>query len=372
MAKLSYSVIGIGQAGGTCANLWASLSEDKRSFFAINGSEEDLESLKNIEFLNHIQLVSIKGAAKSRKIARQAIENEYSNISQIIKARYEDIYVKESDTTQKKPLHLIFMIAAGGGGTGSGVLPFICKKFREDFKETAIVPVVIFPDLYESPIAHKNAIDCISELFTDKYTMMVINNARITGEKTLLTKYEKINHELIANIDRLANCEKLSRISNIDITDRYAMFKTPGLLTIGSAIVDKTNSSPLAHAVKTAIGNTPMVSNITSNVRKIALQFECEGELYTEENIAESEAIFKNTVGVFNGYYEEERKKQGDENTDDADIVNRVLIAIAGGKFPDKLRYEREAIVENAVIAEIEQVKFSNAGSKISSAWDEE
>lgn len=349
--KIVNAIIGVGACGGMFAELGATCLGEG---FLLNSSREDLSATSGIDNANRIKFGTIEGAAKNRKLAYEAIKKEHPRFLDVVETRI----VNDS-------LDNLFVAFSGGGGTGSGASPVILSLLKRKFPKINIVPIVVLPAAYEKAIIQQNALDCIRELILDETrTIIVVDNSKITTESGLiLEKYTKINTETINNIKKLVTSDKVSRIQNIDVADRESMLTEPGILVIGSAPIDITVENPLLTAVKNAIESTPMQADITHSVARAAIQYECDGSVYTEKNISEAQSLFKNVGGIFEGFYEADKG-------DDGKARNIVTVAFSGARFSEKWIKERETLVADMFKAEKkEALSISQGNSGLKSQW---
>jgi cell division GTPase FtsZ len=363
--KLLGAIIGLGACGTAIAEVATTAGLGKA--FALNTSSEDLDAATMINPANKFKFQMVQGAAKDRNVAFKAFEDECARFMSNV------LHSLTQDGEQLEEYDFIFITSSGGGGTGSGIIPIVSRIFRRKLPNTFIIPVIVFPATYERGIVHENALACLREFSPTSqeaadpnytgFTIILADNNRV--EKDLIEeKYNTVNKEIVSNIKRLVYCDKKSRLSNIDVSDRKMMFSDPGILVIGSASVDPQEESPLAAAVKRALTATPMIADITSSVKRVAIQYECEKLLYTEKNIIAAESIFKNVAGIFEGYYEADT----DETTKTAD--NRVLVALSGARLPEKDLKARESVVDDTFKVPTEAaVEISKGNASLKSAW---
>jgi cell division GTPase FtsZ len=368
--KLFGAVVGLGACGTAIAEV-ATISGLGQAF-AFNTSAEDLDAAAMIVPQNKFKFQTAHGAAKDRNVAFKAFEAECSRFIQNV------VHGLTKDGEQLDDYDFIFVISSGGGGTGSGIIPVVSRIFRRKMPNTFIIPVVVFPANYERGIVHENALACLRELSPSPkeaedpnyigFSIILADNNRV--EKELIEeKYNTVNKEIVSNLKRLIYCEKKSKISNMDVADRKAMFSDPGILIIGSATIEPEEESPLSAAVKRALEATPMVADLTSSVKRVALQYECDKSLYTQKNIIAANNIFKNVAGIFEGYYEADVDDSAPaENTKVNN--NRVLVALSGARLPEKDIKARESVVEDTFKQPTEDaVEISKGNASLNNAW---
>lgn len=359
--KIPIASIGIGAAGANIADAFVSL--DVRDAFILNSSEEDLQSARLVEPDCRIKFGSINGAAKNRAVAFEAIKKEY------------DVFLKNLENTILRPgsaPKICFISAGAGGGTGSGTIAVITKMLTRKYPNTIFVPIIALPSEYEKPIAQANAIGCMKELLEGSYPIVVIDNSKVRFAEgtTIMQKYDTLNRVTVSNIIRMVSTSKVSRYGNIDVEDRLSMFMDPGILVIGSAIIDPTEDNPLLSGVRRAVDDTPMSADVGSSVSKAMVQFECDEALYTEKGIANSQGYFKNVYGVFEGYYSPEISSEP-PSEGKTKTINRVLVAYSGAKFSEKWIQERQALVDSIQVNDRNTLDTSilRGNRGLNSAW---
>jgi hypothetical protein len=237
---------------------------------------------------------------------------------------------------------------------------------KRRFPNTAIVPIVVIPSLHERGIAQQNALDCLRE-FEDYsnsgFPLILVDNARGNKHELLEQKYAMINCEVVTNLHKLIHFEKGSRISNMDMRDRLSMFTDPGIILLGSAVIEPKEENPLFNGIKTAIESSSMIGDISRIIKRVAIQCECDAGLYTERNIVAAQGYFKNVAGIFEGYYEPENAN--------GVVVNKILVAISGTRIPEQLIRDREVVVEEGFKAtNMDSVGFK-ANANLKHAWGE-
>lgn len=359
---INTGIIGVGACGGniTEASIVLGTVLKDQDAMLINSSSEDLVSIKMVPGQNKYKFGRLDGAAKNRSKAFNALKEELPNV---LKA------IENSISPHKKDI--IFIAASAGGGTGSGTLPTLAKILHKKYgslrkdesgkeSRTRIVPIVALPAQYEKGIIQQNALDCIKEL-AGSFPVVVIDNDRVETD-LLEGKYDHLNKETIGNLLKLIKCDKVSRIGNIDIEDRLSMFDEPGVLVVGSAMIDPEHQTPLLDGVKRAIETTPMQADITSSVARAAVQYECETELFSVPNITPVQGLFKNVAGIFEGFY----PADGDAEKK----TNKVLVAFSGANFSQKWISEREAIVESSFKVEKQiELNISKGNAGLKAKW---
>ena len=161
-------VMGVGGAGGNAVNNMIQSGLSGVSFFAAN---TDAQALSRSLVADKIQLgVAITkglGAGANPEVGKAAAEESIDKIKEALSG-----------------LHLLFLTAGMGGGTGTGAAPVVAKIAKE--MNILTVGVVSKPFNFEGSRRQKVAEQGIIELQKYVDTLIVIPNQnlyRIAGEK---------------------------------------------------------------------------------------------------------------------------------------------------------------------------------------------
>lgn len=150
--------ISVGQGGGNIGEL---LAQEGYKVLAINTSEEDLSTLKNVGAKYHIKEGT--GCSKNRTTAKYLFTNDMENIISKIKS-FTDGF------------EFVYLIFSAGGGTGSGISPVLSEVLMQDVfveedehgkytnKYLGIVTILASED--DSPQARENTITCMNEIMS--------------------------------------------------------------------------------------------------------------------------------------------------------------------------------------------------------------
>ena len=215
---LKYGFIGVGQVGGSVANLVKSYNYPS---FAINTAKVDLGSLKQLTAGEKMHLVGYEGAGKDRSVGLEAFLEHVDAI-------------KERVMDKMNGCHVIFPVFALGGGTGSGMAPEISKMLTELFPDKIISPICFMPDRSESPRAKMNALESFSQLsqLPDIGAMFVIDNKKVQDQRAgvaLIQKYEVAKEELVSLLHAINEQTSVeSPIANLDEMDLLTVFSARG------------------------------------------------------------------------------------------------------------------------------------------------
>jgi cell division GTPase FtsZ len=355
--KILCASIGLGACGGAVAETFQKVGIGEA--FIVNSSAEDLNSIQ-IDPANKYKFENIVGTGKNRIAAVEAFKLEYERFLGQLENRFS--HGDGDNGINKDSYDIIFMPVGAGGGTGSGIVPIASRMVAKKFPKTNIVPIIVLPSMHERGIAQQNALDCLREMNGAGFTMIIVDNTRI--EQDLIeAKFETINTNIGTHLKRFIYFDKSSKISNIDIADRLTMFTDSGVLVICSAMVSVKDESPILAGIKRAIDTTPMICDITKGVKRVAIQCECNKDIYRQRDILEAQGYFKNTGGIFEGFYEPIK-------TTDGEITNSVLVVFSGAQIPDQNIRDREAKIEEHYKAtHIEEPQIGEGSGDLKSAW---
>src|SRR3712207_989880 len=129
---LNMGILGLGQCGSNIAEYAV-----QRNFKAVvaNTALVDLNLLKYVPIENRIHLGG-KGAGRNRTIGKQAMVQSADKLLAISEDKFKDCDV-------------VFVVASGSGGTGSGALPVALDIISDLVGVTCVINVL--PDKLESP-----------------------------------------------------------------------------------------------------------------------------------------------------------------------------------------------------------------------------
>lgn len=222
--KEQIGILGVGQCGGNIVSLF----EQKGYECAyVNTSMEDLNSLKNAKYKMHVK--GGEGASKNRKavlqLAAESIDNIIGRINELLPQKY------------------LVVCFSAGGGTGSGLSPFLCSYLAQTGR--VVIPVVVLPDHEkESVKTCENAYNCCKDLSTAQGlgTMFLLDNGK--DDKFI------INSQFVREFDAMINMTTISSYGNVDISEIKTMLSTSGIAIISKLSKAKSFASQILHSFK--------------------------------------------------------------------------------------------------------------------------
>jgi len=219
------AVIGIGQAGGRIADLFAYHSQYgiARDCFpvalAINSAQADLSSLtaipKEDRLLIGVSEVRGHGVGLLREVAAAIANDALPTIMRAIVRKHIE-YVDA-----------FCLIAGLGGGTGSGSVPVIAHRLKELYDQPVYV-IGTLPTTDEGNFMTENTAACLSELHPIVDGILVFDNHMWRKEgRPLEQTYEFMNYELVRPFPLLlAAGESSGRTVGIKVVDASDIMAT--------------------------------------------------------------------------------------------------------------------------------------------------
>ncbi len=237
-------VIGVGGAGGNAVNNMVMADLGDVSFFAANTDAQALaKSLVPDKIQLGVTITQGLGAGSNPEIGRAAAEEAAEKIKEYLKG-----------------LHLLFITAGMGGGTGTGAAPVIAKISKD--LGILTVGVVSKPFKFEGSQRMKRALAGIEELQKYVDTLIVIPNQnlfRIAKETTSLTDSCKAADEVLCQgVRSITDLIINPGIMNLDFADVKTVLSAMGRAVMGTGEAEGENRVKVA--VEQAIMN-PLLDN---------------------------------------------------------------------------------------------------------------
>lgn len=281
---MKLALIGFGQAGGKIVDkfLWydqQTKSNIVRSAIAINTAKADLMGLSLIEPSQRILIgqerVKGHGVGADNELGAQIAEEGLDVMQNII---------------DKIPTHEIdafLIVAALGGGTGSGGGPVLARHLKKLYTQEPVYGLGIIPSVDEGGIYTLNAARSFQAFVNETDNLLVFdNNAWRVGGESVEGGYETINEEIVRRFGVLFGAGEIQDENQIaeSVVDSSEIINTlagGGVTTVGYAAesvpVVKRRSNilsriPLIRRSKGFKDETSDTTNrITSLIRKAAL-----------------------------------------------------------------------------------------------------
>ncbi len=232
-------VIGVGGAGGNAVNNMITSELQGVSFFAAN---TDAQALSKSLVTDRIQLgVAITkglGAGANPEVGKAAAEETAEKIKEYLQG-----------------LHLLFITAGMGGGTGTGAAPVIAKIAKD--MGILTVGVVSKPFRFEGFKRMRTAESGIAELKKVVDTLIVIPNQnlfRIVGDTTTFAEaFQIADSVLCQGVRSITDLVMNPGLINLDFADVKTVISTMGRAMMGTG--EATGENRAMEAVEKAISN---------------------------------------------------------------------------------------------------------------------
>lgn len=213
--KKEIGFICVGQAAG---NIGSCLEERGYTVAFFNTSIEDLSTLKKAKLKYHLK--GGEGCNKDRDKAKAVLVDNIDDIVEKVNMMFKE--------------NFLFIIFASGGGTGSGIGPYLADILRnETLKNIGII--TILPDLNESIKAHINSYMCIKELLEVEGlgSVFFLDNSK-------KDKF-KINVTFVNLLDSFLTLKSNSIKGNLDKAEMKELLGTKGMAIL--SLLSKENSN---------------------------------------------------------------------------------------------------------------------------------
>lgn len=233
-----YGFLCIGQAAG---NIGSQFEQLGYNVLYVNTSTEDLDLLKNSNHKYHVE--GGEGCAKDRDKAKALLANDIDKLINLVR--------------DKLPQKMIFTIFASGGGTGSGLSPYLLEILIEEFSDNAYDPskrfaaITILPSDVEPLQPAINCYNCCKELLDIENLgciFFIDNNSR--PDKM------QINREFVVGLDKILSIPETHKSTkgNVDRAEiKKVLFETAGMASFAVRSRECSNSPLLISALKKSI-----------------------------------------------------------------------------------------------------------------------
>ncbi len=329
-------VIGVGGAGGNAVNNMVMADLGDVSFFAANTDAQALaKSLVPDKIQLGVTITQGLGAGSNPEIGRAAAEEAAEKIKEYLKG-----------------LHLLFITAGMGGGTGTGAAPVIAKISKD--LGILTVGVVSKPFKFEGSQRMKRALAGIEELQKYVDTLIVIPNQnlfRIAKETTSLTDSCKAADEVLCQgVRSITDLIINPGIMNLDFADVKTVLSAMGRAVMGTGEAEGENRVKVA--VEQAIMNPLLDNSSIQGAKSVLINISGGSDLGLMEVDYAAERILQEIQE------EDANIKIGtciDEALHGKIRVSLVATGIdenAGAKYTPVVREEKPTVVEVPPVAE--------------------
>jgi len=240
------TVIGVGGAGGNAIANMIHAEIEGVDFIVAN---TDAQALNNAVAEHRIQLgpdiTQGLGAGSRPEVGRAAAEETIAEIERALDG-----------------VHMCFIAAGMGGGTGTGAAPVIAKTARD--KGVLTVGVVTKPFLFEGTRRMRSADAGIEELQKHVDTLIVIPNQNLflvaKAETTFKEAFQLADEVLQQGVRSITDLMVMPGLINLDFADVRSVMGEMGKAMMGTGEADGPNRA--MEAAERAISN-PLLDGVS-------------------------------------------------------------------------------------------------------------
>jgi len=240
------TVIGVGGAGGNAIANMIQAEIEGVDFIVAN---TDAQALNNSIAEHRIQLgpeiTSGLGAGSRPEVGRAAAEETIAEIERSLEG-----------------VHMCFIAAGMGGGTGTGAAPVIAKTARD--KGVLTVGVVTKPFLFEGTRRMRSAEAGIEELQKHVDTLIVIPNQNLflvaKAETTFKEAFQLADEVLQQGVRSITDLMVMPGLINLDFADVRSVMGEMGKAMMGTGEAEGQNRA--LEAAERAISN-PLLDGVS-------------------------------------------------------------------------------------------------------------
>jgi len=240
------TVVGVGGGGTNAVNNMIAMGLDGVEFLVAN---TDAQSLVHSKAQRRVQLgphlTQGLGAGAKPEIGRAAAEEAAEELARHIEG-----------------MHMVFITAGMGGGTGTGAAPVIARMARE--RGILTVGVVTKPFDFEGPKRKKSADSGIEELQSFVDTLIVIPNQnlfRLANERTTFAEaFKMADNVLYMGVRGVTDLMVNPGLVNLDFADIRTVMAEMGKAMMGTG--ESEGDDRATKAAEAAISN-PLLEDIS-------------------------------------------------------------------------------------------------------------
>lgn len=277
---MKLGVVGLGQAGGKIVD--ALLEYDQRTnshivhdALAVNTATADLNALEHVPADARVLIgqsqVGGQGVGGDNELGATITTEDITEIQQII------------DTIPVHEIDAFLLVAALGGGTGSGALPVVGRHLKQLYTEP-VYGLGILPSTNEGGLYSLNAARSLQTAVRELDNLLVFDNdAHRQANESLTGGYAAINRELATRLGVLFGAGDIDTgtanpESVVDASEIINTLKGGGVSTLGyaSQSLDEEDGTEAAGLLSRLTGESSPDSaggknRITSLVRRATL-----------------------------------------------------------------------------------------------------
>ena len=326
-------VIGVGGAGGNAVNNMIESGLSGVSFFAANTDAQTLtKSLAADKIQLGVAVTKGLGAGANPEIGKASAEESIDKIKEALTG-----------------LHLLFLTAGMGGGTGTGAAPVVARLAKE--MNILTVGVVSKPFNFEGTRRMKTAEQGIIELQKYVDTLIVIPNQnlyRIATEKmTFADGFKIADGVLCQGVRNITDLIVKQGLINLDFADVKTVLSTMGRSMMGSGEASGENRA--LEAAEKAISNPLLDNTSVKGAKSLLLNISGGLDLTMDEVMTAAERIREELDPDANIIF---------GSIVDEDLAGKIRISLVATGIDDMVNGSAEPILaEKPTIPEIKPVE---------------
>lgn len=351
---MKISLIGIGQAGGKIVDAFLEYSKNTQSHFiigahAVNSAVQDLRGLENVPEDNRILIgeaeVKGNGVGADNELGAEVMENDIETV------------FREIDAVPTHEIDAFIVVAALGGGTGSGGTPVLANELRQRYAEP-VYGLGVLPSANEGSIYSLNAARSLKTCVDSVDNMFLFDNdAWSWGGDSVKEWYNDINQKIATRFGVLLSAGEVENSDDVaenvvDSSEVINTLRNGGVTSVGYAAEDlpKNQSGLLGRFSKSdkkRYDESTQVNMMSSLIRKSA-----QGQLTLPCNIENTEKGLVLVAGpqeYLNRKGIEEGRKWMEEATG--------TMEIRGGDYPIQDTNQVAAVTVFSGLYDVERIK---------------
>ncbi|MFB6105617.1 MAG: tubulin/FtsZ family protein [Halobacteriaceae archaeon] len=270
---MNAALIAIGQAGGKIAEaLMAYERASETSFLtetiAVNTAKADLVSLERVPLENRVLVgqsrVKGHGVGADNRLGATVFQEDIDEVMNAV----DDVPLHDVDA--------FFVVAALGGGTGSGGAPVVARELKRVYTEP-VYAIGALPSRDEGGIYTLNAARSFRALVDEVDNAVLFDNDawRQSGE-SLAVGYDRINEEMARRIGVLLSAGEVGAETTpqkiVDASEIINTLATGGITTIGYATSQlERRQRGLFGRSRGSVDESEAINRILSTTRRAAL-----------------------------------------------------------------------------------------------------
>lgn len=282
-------MIGIGQAGGKISERLLAYDVNNnteesyfvRESFAVNTAQQDLYGLDAIPKANRVMIgesdVKGNGVGADNEKGMKIMSNEANRVVD----KLYNVNFREIDA--------FLLVAALGGGTGSGGMPVLAKKLRDKFGEP-VFGLGVLPATSEGTVYTINAARVLKPATENTDNLILFDNDAWAREKSLQDSYTDLNSKLAERLGTLLSATQSTPNEEIgeNVIDASEIINTlncGGISTIGQYTTKLDTSTLRPNILRRLLFNEQINEEEVTRQMTDATRNAINGKLTVESDI---------------------------------------------------------------------------------------